>query len=344
MDQYVSIGSASDRLGMRRHFFLVPCYRLLAWGLLIPLMCVGCSPDSRPNSVGATVDDSGTNHPPSIRFVSITPSPLVLNGPVFAEVDAEDADGNPLTYRYRWLVNGNVLRDVTTSSLSPNLLKRGDHVSAEVIASDGQAETPAYESEPVVVKNTIPIVNRVSLEFDRSAGQGLLKARVEAVDPDGDDIQYLFRWWHNDKLVKENSEDIIDTMGFARKDTIVVEVFAHDQEGDALPSKSAPATVGNASPQILSNPSPLSSQNLYDYHVEAKDSDGDQLSYSLEIAPPGMTIDKTSGQISWNVSPGSIGTHRVKVTVDDGQGGIAWQEFEISIPPTPPAASSVTRG
>jgi hypothetical protein len=46
-----------------------------------------------------------------------------------------------------------------------------------------------------------------------------------------------------------------------------------------------------------------------------------------------MIIDSASGQITWTVSSELAGTHRVKVSVDDGQGGLAWQEFEISIPP-----------
>ena len=266
----------------------------------------------------------------------------MLTGPLSAETDAQDEDGNPLSFKYRWLVNGNVLREVTTRSISPDLLKKGDTVSVEVVASDGQAETPAYVTEPVVVVNTHPVVNRVTLELEPSAVQGLMKAKVEAADPDGDEIQYSFRWWRNGKLVKEGSENTIDTEAFARQDIVVVEVLAYDQQGSGEPYKTAPLTVGNASPHILSKPTPFSNQSLYDYHVEAKDSDEDPLSYRLEIAPPGMAIDKTSGQITWNITSNSSGIHRVKVVVEDGQGGAAWQEFEIAIPLTtqPPSSQS----
>ena len=47
-----------------------------------------------------------------------------------------------------------------------------------------------------------------------------------------------------------------------------------------------------------------------------------------------MTIDKSSGQVIWKVMPGVPGTHRVKVTAEDGQGGIAWQNLNQSIPST----------
>ena len=332
MDEHVKTGLGRKQHGAGRRSSALPCCWLLLMWLLIGSLPIGCSPDSQHNSSNLPITGSSVNHYPSIRSVTISPNPLVLNGPLSAETDAQDEDGNLLSFKYRWLVNGNVLREVTTRSIPPDLVKRGDRVSVEVVASDGQTESAPYVTDPVVVVNTNPIVNRVSLEIEPSGVQGLMKAKVEATDPDGDEILYSFRWWRNDKLVKEGSDNTIGTETFARKDSIVVEILAHDQEGSGVPYKSAPVTVGNASPQILSKPTPLLNQSLYDYHVEAKDSDGDPLSYTLDIAPPGMAIDKTSGQITWNITSNSSGIHRVKVMVEDGQGGVAWQEFEISVP------------
>ena len=78
----------------------------------------------------------------------------------------------------------------------------------------------------------------------------------------------------------------------------------------------------------------------YEYVVQAKDVDGDTVSFRLETAPPGMTIDRVTGLLSWLVNPGLAGTHRVKVMADDGQGGMAWQEFEVSIPSTAQSSAS----
>jgi hypothetical protein len=342
MDEHVKTGLDRKQHGAGRRLVLISyCCSLLVWGSLVGILTFGgCSPDSQHSSSNISVTGFSLNHSPSVRSVTIAPNPLVLNGPVSAETDAQDEDGNLLSFKYRWLVNGNVLREIATRSISPDLLRRGDKVSVEVVASDGQAETPPYVTEPVVVVNTNPIVNGVTLELEPMALQGLMKAKVEATDPDGDEIQYSFRWWRNDKLIKEGSENTIDTATFARRDIIVVEVLAYDQEGSGVPYKTGPMTVGNASPQILSKPTPLSNQKLYDYHVEAKDSDGDSLSYRLEIAPPGMAIDKVSGQITWNITSDSTGIHRVKVIVEDGQGGASWQEFEIAIPLTTESPSS----
>ena len=47
-----------------------------------------------------------------------------------------------------------------------------------------------------------------------------------------------------------------------------------------------------------------------------------------------MMIDKATGQVTWPVTQGLAGTHRVRIVVEDGHGGSAWQEFEVTIPST----------
>jgi hypothetical protein len=165
-------------------------------------------------------------------------------------------------------------------------------------------------------------------------------AKVDAVDPDHDEIHYTYRWWRNDRQVKEGEEGVLDTTGFGRKDIVAVEVVARDQEASSLPARSSPIVLGNSPPQIVSNPAVLTNREQYEYIVQAKDVDGDTVSYGLETAPPGMTIDKVTGQVIWHVTTGLAGTHRVKVVVDDGQGGTAWQEFEVSIPSTAQSPTS----
>lgn len=257
------------------------------------------------------------------------------------EIDAEDGDGDALQYEYRWWVNDHILRDAAASSIATELVKTGDKIVAEVVAFDGKERSSSFKTEPVVIQNSRPVVNRVNLEVESPPGGTVrLKAKVVGIDHDGDDVHYVYRWWRNDALIKEGREDAIDTAGFARKDSIVVEVTPRDQDGEGTPYRSAPTVVGNAPPRIVSKPPALDRPGSYQYRVEAADPDGDPLLYGLETAPPGMAIDTASGLISWAVSSELAGTHRVKVSVDDGQGGVAWQEFEISIPTTAESASA----
>ena len=322
---------SNDRVGGLRPLPLSEASRLGCIALAI-VACWGCSSSPQDGSVAG--DAIKNNHPPTIRQVTIVPTPLTLQGPITAHVAADDPEGTELAKRFQWIVNGAPLLGSTAFELKPNFVKRGDQVALEVIASDGQADSLPYRTEPVTVVNTPPLTARVTIEADASGGSNRVVAKVDAVDSDLDEIHFTYRWWRNDKQVKEGEEGSLDTTGFGRKDVVVVEVVARDSEDAAPPTRSTPIVLGNSPPQIVSNPAAVTNRQRYEYLVQAKDVDGDTVTYGLETAPPGMTIDKVTGQVTWHVTPGLAGTHRVKVMADDGQGGMAWQEFEVSIPST----------
>ncbi|MDX1653941.1 MAG: putative Ig domain-containing protein [Candidatus Competibacteraceae bacterium] len=73
-------------------------------------------------------------------------------------------------------------------------------------------------------------------------------------------------------------------------------------------------------PDIISSPITQGSlQENYQYDVEASDPDaGEVLTYTLRVAPPGMTIDSDSGLIQW--TPADTGAADVDVQVTDSTG------------------------
>jgi hypothetical protein len=247
-------------------------------------------------------------------------------------VAADDPDGSNITYKFQWLANGNRIAGATGPELRPDLVKRGDRVAVEVVATDGQTDSVPYRTEAVEVTNSPPIVTRITLESEGSSMSGRIQAKVDATDPDQDEIQYVYRWSRNDKQVQEGPESVLDTTRFSRKDVIAVEVVARDAQNTAVVARAIPVVLGNSAPEITSTPLAMVNREQYDYAVQAKDVDRDPLVFNLEIAPPGMSIDRSTGQLTWKVAPGLAGTHHVKVIVEDGQGGTTWQEFEISIP------------
>ncbi|HYG09275.1 MAG TPA: putative Ig domain-containing protein, partial [Pyrinomonadaceae bacterium] len=72
-------------------------------------------------------------------------------------------------------------------------------------------------------------------------------------------------------------------------------------------------------------------QGTYTYDVEATDPDNDALTYSLDTAPNGMTIDPATGLISWPVSPHEAGEHQVVVRVQDPDGAFDTQSYTLTI-------------
>src|SRR5262249_17442581 len=69
----------------------------------------------------------------------------------------------------------------------------------------------------------------------------------------------------------------------------------------------------------------------FSYGVNATDPDGDALSYYLDAAPAGMSIDRTTGVVRGTRDAGRVGTQRVSVRVLDGRGGEATQSFDLTV-------------
>jgi hypothetical protein len=93
----------------------------------------------------------------------------------------------------------------------------------------------------------------------------------------------------------------------------------------------------NTRPSITSTPPSAElapGGNMY-YKVVATDpEDQASLRFSLLEAPPGMSVNATTGLITWTPAADQTGTHRVTVRVDDGRGGVKDQTFDVTVKPT----------
>jgi len=321
-----------DRLGARGERSRAPkSADPLRWsGIVLVALLAGCDSESNQSGValGSGVSQSGSR-PPVIRQAVVFPTPLILSGPIAVQIEADDAGRNPLTFRYQWFVNEHRVDGETHPMLSPALLKLGDKVEVEIIAADGQTSGKPYRTEPAIVGNTPPEVVKVSIESTGS-DRSNMHALVEGVDVDQDAIHYAYRWWRNGTLVAGGDTATLDTGVFSRGDSITVEVIPRDAGGVGKSKLSEPVALGNNAPKITSHPPSKFDKGVFVYSVQAIDDDKDSLKYLLEAAPSGMTIDSASGMISWQIVSDVKGTHRVRILVQDGQGGSASQDFELS--------------
>jgi hypothetical protein len=90
----------------------------------------------------------------------------------------------------------------------------------------------------------------------------------------------------------------------------------------------------NSSPVIESDPVTTAKEGaVYTYDVEATDPNEDTLTYSLTISPTGMTINSTTGVITWTPTEGQVGENGVVVEVSDGSKS-ATQSFTITVDET----------
>jgi len=90
----------------------------------------------------------------------------------------------------------------------------------------------------------------------------------------------------------------------------------------------------NSSPVIESDPVTTAKEGtVYAYNVEATDPNGDTITYSLATSPTGMTINSTTGAISWTPTEVQIGENEVVVEVSDGSKSKT-QSFTITVDET----------
>lgn len=68
----------------------------------------------------------------------------------------------------------------------------------------------------------------------------------------------------------------------------------------------------------------------YEYPVVAVDPGGDAITYSLAIAPAGMTVGYASGLVTWNPDNGDMGNHAVILRATDGE-YTASQNFTVQV-------------
>ena len=90
------------------------------------------------------------------------------------------------------------------------------------------------------------------------------------------------------------------------------------------------AAIPNRPPRFTTMPGVQADPGAaYLYEAGADDPDGDLLRYTLDAAPPGMTVDEATGRVWYPQA--AAGTHAVSLRVDDGRGGMAQQTFLLSV-------------
>ncbi len=156
------------------------------------------------------VANDGERDSPPIRHQAViadtAPGPIAValcDGPVPAGTvpqariteRASDADGDAVTYRYEWTVNG---KPVAPAKGLPRLaapaLRKHDLVRVVVAPFDGELAGPSAAGE-CEVENTRPGPPVAALDPQPSATRGISVAiRKPSTDRDGDDVTYRYAW------------------------------------------------------------------------------------------------------------------------------------------------------
>lgn len=156
-----------------------------------------------------------------------------------------------------------------------------------------------------------------------------VKVEARGEDREGDRVTFFYQWYRNDEPVDGATTDTLDTTGFKKGDIVWAVVTPYDGWVKGVPISSPRLVIANSPPEITSFPPVEADSGVYVYQVEARDPDGDPLTFSVEGAPEGMTIDPETGLLRWPFE-GETGTYSLRIIVSDGD-AVAFQSFTVGL-------------
>jgi len=126
------------------------------------------------------------NSPPAITAVEFQSPELISGHDLTVRPVAEDLDGDFIGFNYEWVVDGLLIDDINEATLPGYLLKKGTQVALAVTPYDNHSDGMTFQGLSFYIPNTAPII--------KSQPPPLLSEqymyRVEAVDPDNDELKY----------------------------------------------------------------------------------------------------------------------------------------------------------
>lgn len=123
------------------------------------------------------------NSPPELTSARIVFKGFKQGDAVGLEVEAMDADGDPVTLGYQWTLNG---KPAGTGEFLDAGLKRGDSFGVTVTPFDGEE----YGERHIIERTVGNVPPAVTPHSEHSFDGKLYTYAVKAADPDGDKLSY----------------------------------------------------------------------------------------------------------------------------------------------------------
>ncbi|MCB9682577.1 MAG: hypothetical protein H6733_14020 [Alphaproteobacteria bacterium] len=182
---------------------------------------------------------------PEILGVSLTPSPVTAASEITPEIDANDPDGDDITFTYTWTVNGEEAS--STRRLTTDRFERNDRIGLTIVPSDGRADGEPYVLDEVVVRNAAPTVGGVTLSpaGDVRKADVLTCAATNPRDVDGDTVTLRYSWQVGTQTIAATSSTLTGA-SFTRGDTVTCTVTPPTAPRPAPARRPTPSTWSTA--------------------------------------------------------------------------------------------------
>jgi choice-of-anchor C domain-containing protein len=276
-----------------------------------------------------TLKVTGTNTPPTIASTPITKG--AANQAYAYQVAATDPENDALRFSLGKRPQGMAIDTTGKISWTPQGAQVGTHtVEVQVTDSQGATTTQTYNLEvgTTPINHTPEITSTPRLLADINTGY---RYQIQATDPDRDPLTY--------QLLSGPQGMTIDPLtGLTQwqnpiAGTYQVVVGALDNGGLGAAQSFTLTAKANGLPTIQSTPSITATPGVeYKYDLQAKDPEGDTLTYALDPASQalGMTLDNL-GRLRWTPTAAQLGTQSVTLTVTDSAGAKVTQQFNLTV-------------
>ena len=306
--------------------------------------------DGELNSDWFTTDSiviNGTNTAPVVDSVTISPTSPTTTDDLDADWAFSDAESDSITnWQLRWKIDDVISQNHDGKEIiSSEQTSKGQSWKVGIKAFDGTDWSQEVWSSAVVIGNTPPVLNTLSLKPDIAQISDSIDYDYTFTDVDNDAIIQTEETWYVDNTVVDNIASL--PADFKLSDIIKLELRIND--GSAWSTTvSAQITLQNTLPLVnisstVVEPDSLSNLNI---SIETSDADGHSVTTTIVWTKNGYLVAGLNDSLSVPaalLAPGAIWI--ATATPDDGigQGVAASRSFTIgNIPPM--AAISIEEG
>jgi hypothetical protein len=256
------------------------------------------------DSVGKTGTDTVTiqlNNKPSTPTVAIDPS-VPLSGEALVAIITEssvDPEGDPITYRYDWYVNGGVYSSSNSPTVPLAVTLRGEYWEVQAYANDTYSDS-APGTASVTIGNAAPTLDSVTITpTGAGTDDELTCTPVGWYDPEGDAENYDYVWYFDGTVDTDETTNIFPAAKTTKGDELRCEVTPSDiwAIGDTVSSSTL--TIQNTPPTqpvvIIDPTSPEPEDSLYcSISTASTDADGESIDYFYAWYVNGALTAETS--------------------------------------------------
>lgn len=271
--------------------------------------------------------------PNEVSVITSTPRTTVrVDTPYFYRIDATDPNGDPLSYQLLEAPEGMTVDEQGLVSWVPTIAQQGSN-PVRIQISDGRGGILNQSFEISVGNlslNRAPEVTSLPESYGATVNR-TYRYNATAVDPDGD----IVLWQLADAPSGMSLDPATGTLRWQPTADQVgrhtVSLEAIDAQGGFSGQSFELVVRGvNTAPLITSIPlTEAATDRVYQYQVQATDSEGNALTFQLLNSPDGMTIGQQTGLITWQPTAGQTGLTEISVAVTDAEGAGTTQIYQI---------------